>query len=54
MKEEDTRWLLNKLNEIKNLGVKVIVIDYVDHRNKNYKKKLLKNIRKWVYPICYR
>ncbi|MBX0312616.1 MAG: endo alpha-1,4 polygalactosaminidase [Sulfurihydrogenibium sp.] len=44
MKEEDTRWLLNKLNEIKNLGVKVIVIDYVDPKNKKLQKEVAKKI----------
>jgi uncharacterized protein (TIGR01370 family) len=44
MKEEDTRWLLNKLNEIKKLGVKVIVIDYVDPKNKKLQKEVAKKI----------
>jgi uncharacterized protein (TIGR01370 family) len=44
MKEEDTRWLLNKLNEIKNLGVKVIVIDYVDPKDKKLQKEVAKKI----------
>jgi len=44
MKEEDIKWLLNKLNEIKNLGIKVIVIDYVDPKNKKLQKEVAKKI----------
>ncbi len=45
MKEEDTKWLLDKLNYVKNLGIKVIVIDYVDPKD----KKLAKEVAKKIY-----
>ncbi|MEZ0323583.1 MAG: endo alpha-1,4 polygalactosaminidase [Hydrogenothermaceae bacterium] len=45
MKEEDTKWLLDKLNYVKSLGVKVIVIDYVDPRD----RKLQKEVAKMIY-----
>ncbi|WP_028950954.1 bifunctional glycoside hydrolase 114/ polysaccharide deacetylase family protein [Sulfurihydrogenibium subterraneum] len=49
MSQEDTQWLLNKLNQIKNLGFKVIVIDYVDPKN----KKLAKEVAKEIYQLGF-
>ena len=44
MKEEDTKWLLDKLNFVKSLGIKVIVIDYVEPKNKGLAKEVAKKI----------
>lgn len=44
MKEDDTAWLLNKLKQVKSLGYKVIVIDYVDPKNRKLALEVAKNI----------
>ncbi|WP_297889979.1 polysaccharide deacetylase [Sulfurihydrogenibium sp.] len=49
MKEEDTKWLLDKLNYVKSLGVKVIVIDYVNPKD----KKLAKEVAKKIYDLGF-
>lgn len=33
MDKEDTKWMMEKLNKIKSLGLPVIVVDYVDSKN---------------------
>lgn len=49
MKEEDTQWLLDRLNFTKSLGLKVIVIDYVNPKN----KKLAKEVAKKIYQLGF-
>ncbi|MFN3947721.1 MAG: bifunctional glycoside hydrolase 114/ polysaccharide deacetylase family protein, partial [Aquificaceae bacterium] len=49
MKEEDTKWLLDRLNYVKSLGLKVIVIDYVDPKN----KKLQREVAKKIYDLGF-
>ncbi|MEJ5173661.1 MAG: endo alpha-1,4 polygalactosaminidase, partial [Hydrogenothermaceae bacterium] len=49
MREEDTRWLLDKLNYVKSLGVEVIVIDYVDPKN----RKLQREVAKMIYQRSF-
>lgn len=49
MKEEETRWLLDRLNYVKSLGLKVIVIDYVDPKN----RKLQKEVAKRIYELGF-
>ncbi|MFN3976955.1 MAG: endo alpha-1,4 polygalactosaminidase, partial [Aquificaceae bacterium] len=44
MKEEDTKWLLDRLNYVKSLGLKVIVIDYVDPKNRRLQREVAKKI----------
>ena len=45
MKEEDTKWLLQKLNHIKSLGIPIIVVDYVDPNDKILARKVAKKIK---------
>ncbi|MDM7274174.1 bifunctional glycoside hydrolase 114/ polysaccharide deacetylase family protein [Sulfurihydrogenibium azorense] len=49
MSKEDTQWLLDKLSQIKNLGFIVIVIDYVDPKN----KKLAKEVAQKIYQLGF-
>ena len=49
MKPEDTEWLLSKLKTAKELGYKVIVIDYVDPKN----KKLQIEVAKQIYELGF-
>lgn len=44
MKPEDTQWLLEKLRYIKSLGLKVIVIDYIEPKNKSLQREVAKKI----------
>lgn len=46
MKPEETEWLLAKLNRAKELGYKVIVIDYVDPKNKKLQLEAARRIYK--------
>lgn len=49
MKEEDTKWLLDKLNYVKSKGIKVIVIDYVEPKN----RKLQKEVARKIYQLGF-
>ncbi|MEO2069106.1 MAG: endo alpha-1,4 polygalactosaminidase, partial [Desulfurobacteriaceae bacterium] len=46
MKEKETKWLLEKLNEAKCLGLPVIVIDYIPPEKKELRKLDAKRIEK--------
>ncbi len=48
-KEEDTMWLLNQLNKIKQLGINVVVIDYIDPKDKKLQKEVAKKIYQYGF-----
>lgn len=43
--KDDRKWLINKLNHIKSLGIKVVVVDYFDGVNFKKAKKIAKKIK---------
>ncbi len=47
--EEDRNWLLNQLSKIKELGLKVIVIDYVNPKDKKLQKEVAKKIYQYGF-----
>ncbi|MDW8294092.1 MAG: endo alpha-1,4 polygalactosaminidase [Aquificaceae bacterium] len=46
MKKEESNWLLERLKRAKELGYKVVVIDYVDPKDRTLQREAVRNIRK--------